>query len=526
MGFGSKLLIGLVVAYILKSVHEFYNVFHYSECQLQDDGGRHCIEPFLRADEAGKWPPVQLRVHFYGRRGAARHQTFVRKEVDVGEPFEEVIRLEIPPHVRRNGSMWAELFLTDSSFEGTEIQDAPWHLGSVFSLTKYAEPQAEVFNLMSNSSAKTTKDGHVQPVAHLRSVLPLNVMSDGLVLDERTIPDDLRHLVYVNEEAGSRKKTYLPLFAVDTMRVRLKDLVEIKPENEFMNLTLTYKPISFGKLRFGVVMEHSMAQFAQFGFGEKDVDDIKGTYAEINFYFLALTVVVATVHLLFDFLTFKNDVSFWKGRKTMVGISTRTLIWRCFSETVVFFYLLDEKSSYLILVPSGIGAVVEFWKLSRALKIRVEWADRRPRLVFGELSEKERQTGAFDMEGMQYLTLIYVPQRSWTSWVIKCLANCVYAFGFLFMLPQLFLNYRLKSVAHLPWRAFMYKAFNTFIDDIFAFIITMPTAHRLACFRDDVVFLIYLYQRFLYPVDRARVNEYGEAFDELEEAEEETKKQK
>lgn len=40
------------------------------------------------------------------------------------------------------------------------------------------------------------------------------------------------------------------------------------------------------------------------------------------------------------------------------------------------------------------------------------------------------------------------------------------------------------------------QAFNTFIDDVFAFIITMPTSHRLACFRDDVVFLIYLYQRW------------------------------
>ena len=45
----------------------------------------------------------------------------------------------------------------------------------------------------------------------------------------------------------------------------------------------------------------------------------------------------------------------------------------------------------------------------------------------------------------------------------------------------------------------MYKAFYTFIDDLFAFIITMPTAHRVACVRDDV-FLIYLYQSYLYPV--------------------------
>lgn len=82
--------------------------------------------------------------------------------------------------------------------------------------------------------------------------------------------------------------------------------------------------------------------------------------------------------------------------------------------------------------------------------------------------------------------------KSWYSWTLNSLVNGIYAFGFLFMLPQLFVNYKLKSVAALPWRAFMYKAFNTFIDDVFAFVISMPTAHRIACFRDDIVFIIYL----------------------------------
>jgi len=77
------------------------------------------------------------------------------------------------------------------------------------------------------------------------------------------------------------------------------------------------------------------------------------------------------------------------------------------------------------------------------------------------------------------------------------------------MTPQLFINYKLKSVAHLPWKVFMYKALNTFIDDLFAFIIQMPLLHRLSCFRDDIIFFIYLYQRWIYPVDKARVNEFG-----------------
>ena len=41
------------------------------------------------------------------------------------------------------------------------------------------------------------------------------------------------------------------------------------------------------------------------------------------------------------------------------------------------------------------------------------------------------------------------------------------------------INFQLKSTAHLPWRMMTYKALNTFIDDLFAFIIKMPTLYRL-----------------------------------------------
>jgi hypothetical protein len=42
-------------------------------------------------------------------------------------------------------------------------------------------------------------------------------------------------------------------------------------------------------------------------------------------------------------------------------------------------------------------------------------------------------------------------------------------FGFIMITPQLFINYKLKSASHLPWRMMIYKALNTFIDDLFAF---------------------------------------------------------
>lgn len=59
-----------------------------------------------------------------------------------------------------------------------------------------------------------------------------------------------------------------------------------------------------------------------------------------------------------------------------------------------------------------------------------------------------------------------------------------------------------------------YKFLNTFIDDLFAFTIKMPTLHRLATLRDDVIFFVYLYQSWAYKVDHTRVNEFGQGGDD------------
>jgi hypothetical protein len=86
----------------------------------------------------------------------------------------------------------------------------------------------------------------------------------------------------------------------------------------------------------------------------------------------------------------------------------------------------------------------------------------------------------------------------------------------LYQVPSLYINYRLKSVAHMPARAMTYKFLNTFIDDLFAFTIKMPILHRLATLRDDVIFFVYLYQAWAYKVDYTRVNEFGQGGEDEE----------
>merc|ERR1712158_296685 len=102
---------------------------------------------------------------------------------------------------------------------------------------------------------------------------------------------------------------------------------------------------------------------------------------------------------------------------------------------------------------------------------------------------------------------MYNEHKGWYSFILNSIYGFLLMFGFIMMTPQLFINYKLKSVAHLPWRMMTYKALNTFIDDIFAFVIKMPTMYRLGCFRDDIVFLVFLYQKWIYKTDYTRMNE-------------------
>merc|ERR1719499_2351745 len=122
------------------------------------------------------------------------------------------------------------------------------------------------------------------------------------------------------------------------------------------------------------------------------------------------------------------------------------------------------------------------------------------------------------LAGYSIYSVIYNEHKSWYSFILSVAYGFLLTFGFIMMTPQLFINYKMKSVAHLPWRMLTYKALNTFIDDIFAFVIQMPTLYRIGCLRDDVIFFIFLYQKYIYPVDKTRTNEFGVTGEQIEQA--------
>ncbi|XP_017030604.1 lipid scramblase CLPTM1L [Drosophila kikkawai] len=520
------------LAYILHSIYQMSQLFTTLQCSNLP-----CYTSFL-ADR----PRLQLALFSSLSRNPIASEVrdlYKAERFDYHENFAHDFELEIPLKTRRNGSLYFHVVL---ALEGEPLEwrslrrDGPTVVHTL-SLTDYMVPKAEAFNLLGESSSATNEKSKEtkgktgvpvksgRPSTHIRSNVYVTLLTDLFSVSQEDVPPELAPLIRVN-----RMQQILPILQTDTFNTRLKDLVPVTRNTTEFTFSFHYKPIGVGKLRLMLLMEHATQALLTIGFATKDIDEVKGVFSDTNVYLLCGTIFVSSIHMLFDFLSFKNDVAFWRKKSSYEGLSSRTTMWRAFSQIVIFLYLLDEHTSYLVLVPVGLGTLIELWKCKKIMRFsfsgligrRLEEVDRRngKEPEFSTSTLAEQQTNHFDRQGMRYLSyllyplclggavysLIYQPHRSWYSWTVNSLVNGVYAFGFLFMLPQLFVNYKLKSVAALPWRAFMYKAFNTFIDDFFAFIITMPTAHRVACLRDDIVFIIYLYQRWLYPVDKSRLD--------------------
>lgn len=485
-------------------INTFYRLYSVPPCRK----GVACGKPHVPLQKDGKFPLIQFRIYTSDRSFYLGSLEKFDNDFQMADPQEIKLNVTLPSNTRNNGTFFLSfIFLPRNTPRTAEHKQAKWHVIRTTPMSEYQEP-VRTFNLMNEEVNETKK---LPPSTHLRSVVNIMSFEDSPEISLQDVPEIRLY---------GDKDGYYPMLYVADLLHRNKDLVEVTKDMTTANITVNYHPVPVGKIRFHITFSSSLKQLLVMGFTQKDLDDVKAIFADTNLYLLGLTVFISTVHLLFDVLSFKNDISFWHKRESMVGLSSKALLWRCFSYTVVFLYLHDQETSHLVIVPAGISVLIEFWKLKKAFKI--EFTMRG--LKFGKVSAEEAETEAFDSEAMRYLaylmaplciagavySLMYVPHKSWYSWALESMANGVYAFGFLFMLPQLFVNYKLKSVAHLPWRAFTYKAFNTFIDDVFAFIIVMPTAHRVACFRDDIVFLIYLYQRYLYPVDHTRVNEFGQ----------------
>lgn len=155
-------------------------------------------------------------------------------------------------------------------------------------LTKFAVPVSAAYNLLKDSNKRQS----LKPVTHLRSRYVINMCVDELEMPHSYIPAEIVRYIRLNN-----KKQLLPIVQQDVLQMRLRDLVEITPDTFQKQFTFIYTPNKFGKMRFMAQIEATLYRFFDLGFTEKDIDEVKGVFADTNFYLLSATVFIGSVHV-------------------------------------------------------------------------------------------------------------------------------------------------------------------------------------------------------------------------------------
>ncbi|KAI1473542.1 cleft lip and palate transmembrane 1 [Daldinia eschscholtzii] len=467
----------------------------------------------------------------------------------------------VPSAVQKNGTLWGHFYvgLTGANLDPKEPGFDPakaFHF--VYPMTQYIpkKKEAKTRNLLEGRpEAEVEEEPEVEisgPIIanYYHPNTSLSFVTGMGVLSYPQLQPAVRQFVHV-EATGARDGSgqnswYYPVLYVNTFW-------QLKSHMTLLNETVKTLPIrlDLGNLKsmyFNIMATmdfNSKQQQLQAAYGAplpgggdgSEIEMIKEMFLDTNPYLIGVTAVVSIAHLILEMLAFGSDIAHYRKKKDNVGISVRSILANVFMQTVIFLYLIDnsQNTSWMILATQGIGIFIEFWKITTVVDVRIRPAPPGSlipyRIAFEDkykLSETEEKTKEYDEIAFKYMyiaavplligyaiwSLVYESHKSWYSYILTTLVGSVYAYGFLMMVPSLYINYRLKSVAHMPGKAMLYKFLNTFIDDLFAFTIKMPFLYRLATFRDDIIFFIYLYQRWAYRVDYSRVNEFGQGGDE------------
>ncbi|XP_077576341.1 lipid scramblase CLPTM1L-like [Stigmatopora nigra] len=503
----AKLLLGVFVVYMAHTAWLLYGFLNTKPCE--DDQGMGCIASYLSAK-----PRLQLSL--FTCLLPDNSQLNLALRIDLFDPqsaFERQVNIPLPEETRANGSLYAVVYVHKSGISPLDDSREVHHAAL---LTTHISPAKAEGHRDPQKGSKLQ-----QAVAHWRPRLSVTMMSEDFPFTKGGMPSDMRRYVRISQEG--RRILYLPLLLIDELSFRVKDLMEINRSTTHLPLTVSYEGISLTRFRFWVHLQDVVYSLRQFGFSEEYIDEIKGTLVGSNLYLLVLTAFITALQLICEFLALKNDVGSWRKKKSMAGMSRKSVLWRSFGTLLIFLRLLEE-TSLLVLLPVGVAACVEVWKVFKVFRINVQWG----RLWVNKMDEEEKRTVEFDKQASTYLSyliyplcvsgaifsLAYLKKKCYFSWMINSLVTGVYAFGFLSMVPQLFINHKLRSVSHLQGAVLMYRGVNTLVTDMCSCVATLSSSdaflssYQLSCFRDEIFFFIYLYQRRCF-IPKAKRSECG-----------------
>ena len=143
-----------------------------------------------------------------------------------------------------------------------------------------------------------------------------------------------------------------------------------------------------------------------------------------------------------------SDIQFWNNRKSMEGLSVRSVFFNVFQSLIVLLYVLDNETNTVIKISCIVGLGIEIWKIGKVVDVSVDH-DRQffgifPRIVFTDKgSYAESGTKEFDRMAFKYLgillfplgigyiiySVIYNEHKGWYSFILSSSYGFLLTFG-------------------------------------------------------------------------------------------------
>lgn len=161
---------------------------------------------------------------------------------------------------------------------------------SVAFLTKYVVHKEKTFNLFQDNQPK--RNIRQKPVTHWKSNMVISFIKEPFNLYKNSIPFEISHMLQLDS-----KSRYMPLVYISDSRFSSNDLMPIPKGADTMPLHLVFEPLTIGRIRFLLLLDKAFSMMLRFGFGEKEIDDVKAIFFDTNAHMLLITIVIISFHV-------------------------------------------------------------------------------------------------------------------------------------------------------------------------------------------------------------------------------------
>ncbi len=365
--------------------------------------------------------------------------------------------------MKNNGSIYIHTYFTESGRSPNPADKETYSKRRTFStfkrLNKYSKKVYKTTkNLLTGGTDKDevyqekAKDNIVEILSHWHPNLTINIVDDHTPWQKNAVPPPLDQHIEFDKVTGK----YYPILYLNDYWNLHRDYMPINDTLTHVNLTLTFSHLSLWKWQ--MYLSQSMKSQWYGGLLEEehsddDQDTIKRTLLETNPYLLVMTAIVTLVHNVFEFLAFKNDIQFWRNKKSLEGLSVNSVLFGCFTQLIVLLYVMDNQTNTIVIISVGIGLCIDLWKIPKILNVSVDyenkWLGLVPRLkVSHKVSYVSTNTNDYDRLAFKYLSwvlfplvvgyavysLIYHEHKGWYSWVLSMIYGFLLTFGRFFFI--------------------------------------------------------------------------------------------